>query len=179
MSCQCEENITVNSTTTYAINMSDYKVFNCTVDDAAGLAKCNMTSFYQEPSWNIMWKHTTLDFLIQNTTSRLPKNLLTERGVRRHQKVVHAPSNTIVGYIKWILPESAQNEWLAAQVPDVNDNDHKRFAELHSTTIFDPQQLPEVSDDHYKVWKEKHGPHGPHIGRYGTEGTGQSKNAKC
>ena len=59
----------------------------------------------------------------------MPHNLLTDRAHRRHQKAVDVNSGAVVGYARWILPDTcAENTpiglldilWSTAQIPTVS-----------------------------------------------------------
>ena len=107
--------------------MPPYQLGSLTVDDAAGLAKSNVTAFYEETWWRILFPPTrTRESLIQAVTARSPRNLLTARDVRRHQKVVDSATGELVGYARWILPESLAHEWMEAQVPSVSEAYERR-----------------------------------------------------
>lgn len=145
--------------------MATYKLVpNCTVDDAVGLANSNMTAFYGEPWWNMNWDKP-LDTIIASATVRMPTNLLKERDVRRHQKVMDAETGQIVGYARWILPASHADSWLEAQVPDVSEQDKARFQAAYEAA--DWAIRPEVagSDDLVSEQFYKHAPKGPYISK--------------
>lgn len=131
--------------------MADYELRFCTVDDAPGLGRNNGSAFWEEEWWNILWENRTLDSVIEAITARVPKGLLTDRPVRRHQKVVHVPSSEVVGYARWILPESHSKEWLEAQIGDVSDEDRKRFDKAHFNANFANRGLDDMDDPIYDM----------------------------
>lgn len=143
--------------------MATYELIpNCTFEDAAGIAKNNMTAFYGETWWNMQWD-IPLEKIIYMTTKRYPHNLLRDRHVRRHQKVIDTATGEIVGYARWILPESFASSWLDAQPPDASDEDKIRFKK-----DFDEQPWrtrPEVDDSDELVEEQirKHTPKVPYI----------------
>ena len=47
----------------------------------------------------------------------MPRNLLTDAAKRRHQKAVDISSGAVVGYARWILPETG-TEAAAGESPD-------------------------------------------------------------
>ncbi|KAL6854729.1 hypothetical protein ACO1O0_005854 [Amphichorda felina] len=126
--------------------MEKYELRSCTVDDAPGLAKNNASAFWEEEWWNILWENRTLDSLIEAFTARLPKTLLTDRSVRRHQKIVHVSSGEVVGYARWILPESHRHEWLEAQIPDLSDQDRQRFDKAYANANFTTRGLDDMDN---------------------------------
>lgn len=136
----------------------------CTVDDAAGLAKNNMSAFWEEKSWNLLWEDGSLPNRITAGELRMPRQLLTSRDVRRHQKVVETATGDIVGYARWILPESLKDQWLESQTPNVSDEDRRRFDELFSKAIFRPRNLDSM-DNLTHVMQAKHEPKKPYLGK--------------
>ncbi|KAK1245469.1 hypothetical protein MKX08_005098 [Trichoderma sp. CBMAI-0020] len=145
--------------------MAIYKlVSNCTVDDAVGLANSNMTAFYGEPWWNMNWDKP-LDAIIESATARMPTNLLKDRDVRRHQKVIDTATGQVVGYARWILPASHADSWLDAQVPDVSEQDKARFQTAYEAADWAIRPEVEDSDDLVTEQFHKHAPKGPYIRR--------------
>ncbi|KAK2594762.1 hypothetical protein QQS21_007509 [Conoideocrella luteorostrata] len=143
--------------------MASYKLIkNCTVDDAPGLAINNMTAFYGEPWWQMQWEKP-LEEIIKSSTVRYPHNLLKNRQAARHQKVVDTSTGQLVGYARWVLPESHAHCWLEAQVPDVNDDDKRRFKSAFELTPWDTR--PETDNSDYPIGAQfrKHAPKGPYI----------------
>jgi len=117
--------------------MAAWKIEHCTVADAPALARNNMAAFWEDPTWILLWsKDISLEFLIEQSTKRQPRNLLREREGTRHQKAVDPTTGTVVGYARWILPscnfiaKDGGPEWAEAQVPDVSDDEKKHFKEL-------------------------------------------------
>ena len=144
------------------ITMSTYKVIpNCTVEDAAGLAQNNMSAFWGEIWWRMLWTDRGLDRVIEAAAARQPANLLREREIRRHQKVVDTSTGEIVGYSRWIVPESHKGEWLEAQVPDVSKEEHTGFLETHAKTDWTHRTDMDGTDDHIHEGFRRHAPKGP------------------
>lgn len=107
--------------------------------DAADLARNNMSAYWQDPSWVIVWPAgRTLEYTIEQCAMRMPNLLLRNRARLRHQKAVDPATGRLLGYARWLLPESLaaggdrtserdegngggdeQVCWAEAQVPDV------------------------------------------------------------
>lgn len=146
--------------------MATYRLVpNCTVDDAAGLANCNMTAFYGEPWWNMNWDKP-LDAIIESATARMPTNLLKDRNARRHQKVIDTSTGQIAGYARWILPASHADSWLDAQVPDVSEQDKARFQTAYEAADWAIRPEVDGSDDLVVEQFHKHAPKEPYISKY-------------
>lgn len=135
----------------------------CTVEDAAGISKNNMSAFWEEKWWRLLWTDGSLANRITATTARTPKNLLKDRDIRRHQMVVETATGEVVGYARWILPASHKDEWLEAQTPDVSDEDKKRFDEEFANAVFEPRDLDNMDDPIHEM-QARYRPQKPHIG---------------
>jgi hypothetical protein len=110
--------------------MTTWRVTSCTVADAAPLAYNNMSAFWEDPNWVIAWpKGIELDYLIEQSTKRQPRNLLRDRESIRHQKAVDPATGKLVGYARWILPDGKGGEkvWEEALVPDVSPVEKEKF----------------------------------------------------
>lgn len=96
----------------------------------------------------------------------MPNNLLTDRAVRRHQKVVDSTTGGIVAYARWILPESHADSWLEAQVPNVTDEEMKLFSVRHKEAEWSTRDdMPGFDDPLYEMMA-KHTPKESHISEY-------------
>ena len=108
----------------------------------------------------------TLETVIDNCILRMPSNLLTDRAVRRHQKIVDSTTGGIVAYARWILPESHADSWLEAQVPDVNEDEMKLFLARRKEANWSVRDdMPGFDDPLYEMMA-KHAPKKPHISEY-------------
>ncbi|KAJ4257393.1 hypothetical protein NW762_008513 [Fusarium torreyae] len=128
----------------------------CRVEDGQYIALNKVSAFWEEAWWRSTWTGKTRESVIQGIADRSPKNLLTDREVRRHQKVVHRETGDIVGYARWILPESHKDSWLTAQTPDVSDEDKEAFSKRHAEADFHPCHDNDYLDDHIDGWREKY-----------------------
>lgn len=146
--------------------MSTYKLVpNCTVDDAAGLARSNMSAFWGETWWNMLWVDKSLESIIANGAARMPRNLLKERQTYRHQKVIDSTTGQIVGYARWILPDSHKDGWLEAMTPDVSVEDRSRFEAQFVATPWETRKDMDEVDPPVDAQIAKFKPTVPHISR--------------
>ncbi|KAK5120534.1 hypothetical protein LTR85_006190 [Meristemomyces frigidus] len=134
--------------------MAPFTIEPCTAEDGPNVARNNMIAFWTDPAWVLMWKGRTLDYVIQQASLRGPKNLLTDRARRRHQKAVDSKSGAIIGYARWVLPNAAcpEHYWSAARVPEVTE-EQQNDAETkynHANWSFD-RTLDELDDEILKV----------------------------
>ncbi|KAF4336847.1 acetyltransferase (GNAT) family domain protein [Fusarium beomiforme] len=137
--------------------MSSYQLQSpCRVEDGQYIAQNKVAAFWEEEWWRLSWTGRTRESMVQSVADRSPKNLLTNREVRRHQKIVHVETGDIVGYARWILPESHKDCWLEAQTPDVSDEQKEAFAKRHAETNWSPREDNDKLDDHIDGWREKH-----------------------
>ncbi|KAM0811829.1 hypothetical protein AB5N19_12185 [Seiridium cardinale] len=103
------------------------KVDRCTVDDAAALARNNMSAYWTDSTWRINFRGRELEDIIANCTKRVPTNLLTNRDTLRHQKVVDTQTGAVLGYARYIMPNRLTGEWLEAQTPGSSAEEEKEF----------------------------------------------------
>lgn len=150
--------------------MAEYQIRSVTVADAEGIAENNVSAFWGEPGWRIMYEKEAggpfigLESLIAINKIRWPHNLLMNRAARRHQVVVHVPTGEIVGYARWLLPEGHHDKWLETQVPDIDAAQREAYAEVYSRNPLPHNRTDgSVSDAHYGPWKAKYGPFVPYI----------------
>ncbi|KAH7173427.1 acyl-CoA N-acyltransferase [Fusarium flagelliforme] len=128
----------------------------CRVEDGKYIAQSKVAAFWDEAWWRLSWTGRTKEYVLRGITDRSPKNLLTDREVRRHQKAVHNETGDIVGYARWIMPESHKDSWLIAQTPDVSDEEREMFTKRHSEAEFEPRTDNDKLDDHMGGWREKY-----------------------
>ncbi|OTA90637.1 hypothetical protein M434DRAFT_397890 [Hypoxylon sp. CO27-5] len=134
--------------------MTTWRIEGCTVADAAALARNNMSAFWEDPTWVLLWpKEITREFLIRQGAKRYPRLLLSDRETARHQIAVDPTSGALVGYIRWILPSGYSTArdgkpvWPEAQVPDVSDDEKKQFEELAQSARWKGREEMEHIDD--------------------------------
>lgn len=134
--------------------MTTWAITNCTVDDGASLAYNNMSAFFEDPTWVVAWpKGTKLDFLIEQSAKRQPRNLLRDRENTRHQKAIDPATGQVVGYARWILPNGKGGEkmWEEALVPDVSPVERERFEEEAKSAKWPAGASAEDMDDYNQV----------------------------
>lgn len=137
--------------------MAPYELSSpCLFEDRLNLARNNVSAFWEEDSWRLLWPGRTRESMIEAVAARIPKNLLSDRDVRRHQKVVDVASGEIVGYARWILPKPQKNEWLVAQTPEASDAEREHFEELHAKADFNPRDDLGDLDEHIPALQEKY-----------------------
>jgi hypothetical protein len=148
---------TTSKFTTSQNTMSSYQLHPCcTVADGVGLGKCSASAFWGETWWRMLWPGRNVESMIEAVGARTPHNLLQYRDVRRHQKVVDAASGEIVGYARWVLPESHSGKWLEAQTPDVDNATRERLEKQFSETMFKYRDDMDDPDNHVHEWRRKY-----------------------
>ena len=124
--------------------MPTYTISPCTIADGAALARNNMSAFWQDPNWVLMWRHTTLEQHILEVTKRVPRNLLNDRGTTRHQKAIDPETGRLLGYARWILPPShattaaGEPAWPEALCPAVGHEEETEIRRVADTANFNP-----------------------------------------
>ncbi|KAK2052183.1 acetyltransferase [Colletotrichum caudatum] len=129
--------------------MATCRIEPCTLADAPALARNNMSAFWTNQSWYLLWpKGTTLDFLIEQASQRIPNNLVRNRATLRHQKAVDPETGALLGYARWELPAGYEGaaEWADSQIADVSEEDKRAFKERSDAAWWEPISMGEIDD---------------------------------
>ncbi|KAJ5107835.1 hypothetical protein N7456_004510 [Penicillium angulare] len=147
-----------------AVEMASYQVKALDHNkDVVALSKNNMSAFWSQTWWRMLWIDKPLNIIIDNCILRMPQSLQTDRAVRRHEKVIDSATGGIVGYARWILPESHSGSWIEAQIPDVTVEESKAFAANFNKADWTTRSdMPGIDDPLHKMMN-KHTPKKPHI----------------
>lgn len=134
--------------------MASWIVTTCAVSDAAELARNNMSAFWEDPTWRILWpKDMNRNYIVEQCTKRMPRNLLKDRATLRHQKAVDPATGKVMGYARWILPPDRSKDvdgnpvWAGAQVPDVSEDEKVRFEWSFREAWWEPRDDMDSLDD--------------------------------
>ena len=70
--------------------MPNFVIAPCTFEDGAAISLNNVTAFWQDKTWVLIWTRVgrTLEYVNSQGVLRGPQNLLNNREQKRHQKVV-------------------------------------------------------------------------------------------
>ncbi|KAK6069573.1 hypothetical protein SCUP515_08921 [Seiridium cupressi] len=140
--------------------MPTYKIERCTVEDAAGLARNNMSAFWTDPTWILIWEEgRSRESVIEACTLRMPNNLLNNRAHKRHLKAIEVETGTIVGYVRFVLPDRLSGDWLDAQTPDATAEEKEEFAQRSARADWTFRKGPGNIDEPVRVIKEKYRGH--------------------
>ena len=129
-----------------------YTITHCIVADGPELSRNNLPAFWQDPTWVLSWRHTTLENHIETIAKRIPRNLINDRTVNRHQKALDPATGRIVGYIRWILPESSATladgtpAWPEAVVPAVSAEEEAEIRRVAAGVNFNPSHESDALD---------------------------------
>lgn len=144
------QNFVADRRLTHPTTMPDYVIQGCTVHDGADVARNNMSSFWEDQNWRIVWKHSTLPRVIEACTARSPRNLLKDRALLRHFKAVDPNTGELLGYARWKLPpgyhktEDGGPTWPEGQTPDVTPEERAKIEEVADAADWNPD---DESDD--------------------------------
>jgi hypothetical protein len=127
--------------------MPPFKVVPCTLDDALAIARNNISAFWEDKNWVLMWtrKNKSCEYVISQSMHRWPYNLTKDPIHRRHEKVVDVDTGELVGFAVWILPEASG----AGEEKDRADK--KESGELWPEACG-----PEVDDETRELLKKKY-----------------------
>lgn len=123
-----------------------YDIRPVTLADSEALARNNISAFWADPHWSLAWKHRTLEYHITQIRKRMPRVLTIDRNGRRHQKAVDPVTGKLVGYARWVLPEShatlpdGSRVWPDAMGPAVSEEEEAEFRRLAESAHWDPNE---------------------------------------
>lgn len=129
-----------------------YVLAPCTLADAPELARNNISAFWQNLTWVLAWKHTTLDKHIVTTAKRYPRTLIRNRTTMRHQKVIDSSTGRLVGYARWEIPVShattsnGSPAWEEAIFPIVTSDEEAEIQRIADATPFNPNPYADALD---------------------------------
>ncbi|KAJ7830140.1 acetyltransferase [Mycena olivaceomarginata] len=104
--------------------------------DAPHVAHNNMSAFWTDPSWRLLWPSITLPYLISQYRATL-----------RHQKAIDPATGALLGYARWMVPGTKEAEWLDAQVKDVeSEAERQGIEERANGAWWEPQVGAAPSD---------------------------------
>ncbi|KAK1496930.1 acetyltransferase [Colletotrichum abscissum] len=131
--------------------MPPYTVQPVTLADSPALARNNMSAFWTNPNWNLLWpKSTTLDFLVAEATKRMPNNLLRDPAALRHQKAVDSETGELVGYARWELPAGHRDAaaWAGSKIAEdaVSPEERRAIQERSDAAWWEPIDMDGIDD---------------------------------
>ncbi|KAJ7932107.1 hypothetical protein B0H13DRAFT_2520656 [Mycena leptocephala] len=104
--------------------------------DAPHLAHNNMSAFWTDPSWRLLWPSITY-----HTSS-------PNRATLRHQRAVDPTTGALLGYARWKVPDTKEAEWLDAQVKDVeSEAERQGIEECANGAWWEPRFWAAPSDE--------------------------------
>jgi hypothetical protein len=143
--------------------MSRCKIAPCTLDDAPAIARNNVSAFWEDKNWVLLWtrKNKSREYVISQALLRWPYNLAKDPIYRRTEKVADVSTGELVGFATWILPNidvagedkdgASKQEigklWPEARVPETDNETlellKKRYDEAdwefdHAMDVLDP-----------------------------------------
>ncbi|UKZ92986.1 uncharacterized protein TrAFT101_007918 [Trichoderma asperellum] len=133
--------------------MASLAIASCSVADGAALSRNNMSAFWEIPNWVLAWRHSTLEEHIARMTKRYPRRLISERETSRHQKVVDTETGRLLGYARWVLPESyavladGGPAWPEAMVPAVSPEEEAEIKRVAEATQWNPNNDTDPLDE--------------------------------
>ncbi|KAK4450599.1 acyl-CoA N-acyltransferase [Podospora aff. communis PSN243] len=127
-----------------------YTIHPISLSDALPLARNNCTAFWHQPYWRIMWPNDMqLPFMLAQVEKRITASvILNDRDAMRHEKAVDDETGEIIGYCRWMLPESLVKRgketgevvWRERQVEEVSEEVRKKAEEEMESAWFEPRE---------------------------------------
>jgi hypothetical protein len=124
----------------------------CTIEDSAALSRNNISAFWEDRTWGLSWRHTTLEQHIATTAKRYPRRLLNDRTNSRHQKAIDPKTGHLLGYARWLLPAShailadGEPAWPEAIVPAVTPEEEAEVRRVAAATPWNPNNESDPLD---------------------------------
>lgn len=119
-----------------------------TFGDVSALASVMTSSRWVDPHWNALFEPpTTEEQVTWELAQRLPWNLISGGELKRHQKAVDVETGKVVGYARWILPPTLEEEaWKEAQAPEAN-LDQRQLFEKNYISVTDSGRVRHIRRD--------------------------------
>ncbi|PQE32432.1 acetyltransferase protein [Rutstroemia sp. NJR-2017a WRK4] len=126
--------------------MATFQIAQVTVADSNDITQNNIPAFWEDPNWILAWQHTTMENHILQVAKRTPRNLITDREHKRHQKAIDISTGSLVGYARWLLPDSHArlDVWPEAVVPAVSVEEEEDAKRLAETAVWKPNEESDV-----------------------------------
>lgn len=151
-------------------NMNDYVLITAEniYEDAPLLATTKALAFWEQAWWKILWGDRPFEDVKNASIARLPWILLKGRNKERHLLVKHAPSNTVAGYARYIVPESLyETGWTSMQPPEVTDETtRQKWEEAHKSADWHQPVNTDALDPPIDRMKAAHTPKYPVLSTY-------------
>ena len=113
-----------------------FSIQPCEVTDARDMATVTMTAWDTDWHWIHRWEGYSVGDLIEQSTKRVPWNLVSGRETQRVQKAVDVTTGEVVGHARWLLPPepAEKNIWPEAQVNEPSPEDRELFEKISQET---------------------------------------------
>ncbi|EHK18061.1 uncharacterized protein TRIVIDRAFT_45222 [Trichoderma virens Gv29-8] len=120
-----------------------------------------MSAFWEDPNWVLAWRNTTLEKHIETTARRYPRRLISDRATSRHQKAIDPQTGRLLGYARWVLPDSyattseGEPTWPEALGPLVGPEEEEEIKRIAEATPWNPDNSSDPLDNNIsKIKKE-------------------------
>lgn len=141
--------------------MATFAIAPCSLADSAAISRNNMSAFWEIPNWVLAWRHTTLEEHIDTMTKRYPRRLISEPETSRHEKLVDLETGRLLGYVRWVLPEShavlanGEPAWPEAMAPAVSPEEEAEIKRVAEATQWNPNNDTDPLDEAVRAIKDK------------------------
>ncbi|KAL7933032.1 hypothetical protein V8C35DRAFT_306089 [Trichoderma chlorosporum] len=141
--------------------MATYALAPVSMSDSAALSRNNMSAFWEDPYWVQAWRDTTLEKHIETVTKRYPRRLISDRTTARHQKAIDPETGRLLGYARWVLPEShattasGEPTWPEALGPLVGSEEEAEIKRIAEATPWNPNNDSDPLDQNVSEIKKE------------------------
>lgn len=94
-------------------------------------------------------------------TKRYPRRLISDPETSRHQKLIDLETGRLLGYVRWVLPEShavlanGEPAWPEAMAPVVSLEEEAEIKRVAEATTWNPNNDTDPLDEAVRVIKDK------------------------
>jgi hypothetical protein len=120
--------------------MGSFKISSCSIADGPAIGNVNVSALWTDSTWAVIWPGKTREYVIAQSSRRMPYTLLSDRPHNRYEKVIDIRTGIVVGYARWTLPKldglNMESFWAEAIVPPVSADRERQAKAEHSTADF-------------------------------------------
>jgi hypothetical protein len=158
---------------------SQFIIRPCTPADGPAIAHNNISAFWRDTNWVLLWKGKTMEYVISQSVKRWPWNLIKNPVRNRFEACVDAETGELLGFAYWILPtveslkkhgiaiseEELLQWWLEAKVPEVEEEEKKRILQQSSEADWAFNHATDVLDAPRDALKRRCEKEKPYLGQ--------------
>jgi hypothetical protein len=133
----------------------------CTVADGPAIGQMNVKAFWTDLTWKTMWPGKTREYMASQASLRMSAALLDNRSHKRHLKAVDSTTGAIIGYARWVLPDTGDSNvaidtmWADAKIPEVSEEVAKQAERDSASAEWTPDSASDALDPAWIEMRDK------------------------